>query len=265
MKNQMGQAVHDWQTNEQLADRQEPERTGEATYADSSFSSADVKHMLESIRGNCNDNWKNIFHDIFAICNTALNLAALAIFFDSLNTMLMYSSGTKGLFGNIHSPLVPMYYAILELRLVHRSVGSDPDIFLWPRYIVIAILGVVFIFFILKSILCMLRSCCIGLKLIIPYPYSRSEEEDIIRNYEKMEDFEALISDLGSGDYTITMSPQKDKLTVEYTRNAIGYEKEFHFFWKDGEPCQLLDYKNAVIDFGRMDTYYGFNHGSDER
>ena len=67
MKNQMGQAVHDWQTNEQLADRQEPEKTGEATYADSSFSSADVKHMLESIRGNCNDNWKNIFHDIFAI------------------------------------------------------------------------------------------------------------------------------------------------------------------------------------------------------
>ena len=261
MENQMEQAVHDWQTKEQLTDGQEPERTGGSTYADASFSSADVKHMLDSIRKNCNDNWKNIFNNIFAICKNDINLAMLAIFFDLLNTMFMYD-GSEGLFGDIHSPFVPMYNAIFEF--CKNRWSSSPYLY-GLTYMAISFLGLVFIFFILKSILCMLRSCCIGLKLIIPYPYSQSEEEDIIRNYEKMEDFEALISDLGSGDYTITMSPQKDKLTVEYTRNAIGYEKEFRFFWKAGEPCQLLDYKNAVIDFGRMDTYYGFNHGSDER
>lgn len=264
MESQMEQTIHDWQTNEQLADEQKTDKVERATYIDASFSSMSVKYMLESIRENCNDNWKNIFHDIFAICNTVINLAALAVLFDSVNTMFMYSSG-EGLFGDIHSPLVPVYYAIIELGIVKFSPGPGLHVFFWPNYVGIVILGVLFILLILKSILRTLRKCCIWLKLIIPYPYSRSEEENIIRNYEEMESFESYICDLEDGDYTITMSPQKDKLTVEYIRNAIGYKKEFKFVWKDGKPCRLLDYKNAVIDFGRMDTYYGFNHGSDER
>ena len=264
MESQMEQTIHDWQTNEQLENEQKTDKVERATYIDASFSSMSVKYMLESIRENCNDNWKNIFHDIFAICNTVINLAALAVLFDSVNTIFMYG-GSEGLFGDIHSPLIPVYYAILELRLVHYYVDSGQEILSLPRYMVIVFFGLLFILFILKSILRMLRRCCIGLKLIIPYPYSRSEEENIIRNYEEMESFESYICDLEDGDYTITMSPQKDKLTVEYIRNAIGYKKEFKFVWKDGKPCRLLDYKNAVIDFGRMDTYYGFNHGSDER
>ncbi len=257
----MGQDIFE-QSNVRSTDRQKNGKAGRITYIDASFSSRSVQYMLDSIRENCNDNWKNIYHDIFAILNIAISLAALAIYLDSVNTILLYCGLPNGLFGDIHSPLASWYIAFYKF-VIPTNMEIENSMF-WLFHMPITLLVVVIIKEIPKKILSMVRNCFIKWKLIIPYPYSRKEEESIIQNYEEMEKFESYISVIRDEDYTITMSASKDKLRVEYSRNGIGFEKEFCFIWKDGNHCALLDYKNAVVDFGRMDAYYGFNRGFGE-
>lgn len=248
MENEMEQSMYETKVSGLM-----PTSIEKATYVASSFSGDSIKQELRKKHEKCNDNWKNIWYAFIRICDVVITIGTIGLFFDSLNTILRHCEWTEGLFGDLHSPFAPLYIAIYE-SLKHMM--NLKIVTLWFTYALLSIPVLGLIYIILKVILEWMEAWFEKKRLIIRFPYSRLEEQEIIWNYKRMDEFISDLKSLGDANYRIIEEPKKDALTIETVKNSIGRKKSYEFFWKDERPCELMDYQNKVIDFSQMDAYY---------